>query len=288
MTILIVNWNHSGLLRDCLTNLAREGLVGSVLLIDNGSSDDSLEVAQTFGVRTIALSRNVGYGAANDVGLRSTEDELVVFLNTDAFPSAKDLDELFEVLDRRPEVAAVGPALIGANGEFQSGGAGFGPSVGAAFSHFIGWGHVLGRHGHPLLIRQQAYSKLKTVNVGWLAGACLVARRSAVVSAGGFGSRYFMYAEDADLCMRLRARGWSLVYIPPVKVQHNQGSSGDSSMDSMWLDSLRELYSVHFGRGAAKLFKFAAVSGLVLRLALSIEKTRRKRLVGWLRRASAW
>jgi GT2 family glycosyltransferase len=64
--------------------------------------------------------------------------------------------------------------------------------------------------------------------VDWISGACMLARREALAAVGGFDERYFLYWEDADLCRRLRAAGWTARYVPHAVVVHRVGGSSQS------------------------------------------------------------
>ena len=89
MKIVVVNWNHSDVLRRNLANLQGEGLLDSVVVVDNGSTDDSVRVAQEYNVELMALPSNVGYGAANDIAMKSTSDDVALLLNSEVVSRSK-------------------------------------------------------------------------------------------------------------------------------------------------------------------------------------------------------
>ena len=68
--------------------------------------------------------------------------------------------------------------------------------------------------------------------VDWLSGACMLARRDALEQVGGFDERYFLYWEDADLCRRLRTRGYDVRYVPGAEAVHRVGQSSRTAPES--------------------------------------------------------
>ncbi len=282
MKIVVVNWNHSDVLRRNLANLQGEGLLDSVVVVDNGSTDDSVRVAQEYNVELMALPSNVGYGAANDIAMKSTSDDVALLLNSDAFPSKTTVVTLRDTLEARPSCAAVGPALVLPSGEFQPGGAGFGPGLASAASHFLGWGHVIPWFGHPLFIHQRRYSRCQSpVSVGWVAGACMMVRTKAYVSVGGFGAGFHMYGEDAAICHRFRMEGWNILYQPSVRVTHLFGASSEGPGDSRWLVSLYEWFRNTRGPAEARLFAEVALYGLGARRILTRDSERKRAYREW-------
>ena len=131
LSVVLVNYNDRAHLPACLASLQKavSGLSAEVILVDNQSSDGGPELARSSfpWVRLIENDQNVGYPRANNIGFRQSRGEYVLFLNTDTVVPAAAPAELLAWIKARPELGAVGPALVRENGRFQ---VSFGKSVG--------------------------------------------------------------------------------------------------------------------------------------------------------------
>jgi GT2 family glycosyltransferase len=226
--IIIVSHNTKDDLVACLASIhsAWPVSVRSITVVDNASSDGSLpEVIRRWpAVIGIALERNVGFGAANNVALKRITADFVLFLNSDTLVPAGAIDTLLDRLKAREAVAA-GPRLVDAQGEPE-----------------LSWGSMLtpwtefrqrrlaqaAARGDQKSRDQIARLVSEEREVDWVSGACLLARREAVVAAGGFDERFFLYEEDVDLCATLRARGGRILFTPRAQVTHLRGRSMQS------------------------------------------------------------
>ncbi|WP_396327572.1 glycosyltransferase family 2 protein [Jatrophihabitans lederbergiae] len=189
-----------------------------VVLADNGSTDGSPERAATRqGVRLLATGGNLGYGRAANAGVAATDAEWVVVANPDVVWTAGSLDQLLAAVQRWPRAGALGPLIRTADGAVY-------PSARAQPSLGRGVGHALLARWWPHNPWSAAYrqerASLAERTAGWLSGACLLLRREAFESVGGFDPSYFMYFEDVDLGARLATAGWLNVYVPTAEVIH--------------------------------------------------------------------
>ncbi|GGB15099.1 hypothetical protein GCM10011492_00950 [Flexivirga endophytica] len=132
--------------------------------------------------------------------------------------------------------------------------------------------------GHYLLRNQVA----DEMAVDWVTGACLLTRRDAWNSVGGMTTRWFMYAEDLDYCLRLGDAGWRVVLLGSTEAEHAAGLSSagnDGRIRTEWIVNLAELYDLHFGRARAKRVAWRAVvaSGFLARSAIARSAYDRRR-----------
>lgn len=223
---LLLNWRHAGLTAQCLRDLlAVPDVPLHVLVIDNGSGDDSAEVLQRLvaelarsggphRVEFVALPQNLGFTGAMNRGFRWAAERglpFVLMLNNDLRLPTDFLRPLVAVLANDPRVAAVGPTVLHPDGTVwaQGGRLGFLPNALRLCGH---GGPPSPRTAGPELVE-------------FLPGACVLFRTAALADVGGFDDRYFMYWEDVDLCERLRARGGRIVWLPWVAVVHASGQS---------------------------------------------------------------
>lgn len=226
LSVILVNYNDRRHLEDCLLSVKQsvKNMDYEIIIVDNHSSDGSQEyIAGNFPeVKLISNKENRGFAQANNQALQECQGEFVLFLNTDTviFPGALDL--LLAELRTSPEVGAVGPALLRRNRSYQ---VSFGRKVNF-FSELF----------QRIIFNSYWRAKLKLVKrrkeAGWLSAACLLSWRELLKDLGGFDLNYFLYFEDIDLCLRMKSRGWKLVYLPQAQVFHEGGAT--TSPRNLW------------------------------------------------------
>jgi N-acetylglucosaminyl-diphospho-decaprenol L-rhamnosyltransferase len=206
----------------------------TVVLADTGSVDGAPEraVAAHDHVRLLRLGENVGYGAAANRAVAGLEADVdvVVVANPDVRWAPGSLDVLLDAARRHPRAAALGPLVREPDGTVY-------PSAREQPSVVSGSGHALLTRVWPGNPFSRAYRRTGEEpaerTAGWLSGSCLLLRRDAFASVGGFDSRYFMYFEDVDLGDRLARAGWLSVYVPTAEVHHDQGHAADRAPAAM-------------------------------------------------------
>lgn len=226
ISIILVNWNTRDLLLDCLESLpaALANLGAEVWVVDNGSTDDSVAaVRERFPhVQIIANEDNKGFAAANNQAIRASRGRHVLLLNSDTVALPNSLVDLVHFLDVNPAVGIVGSRLLNGDGSLQPSWAAF-PTL---------WSELRGinvRERRPFTTRDgtMAYA------VDWVGGACLLIRRAAISQVGLLDEQYFMYAEEADWCYRVRKAGWVVCYYPQAQVIHLGGQSSKKASTRM-------------------------------------------------------
>jgi N-acetylglucosaminyl-diphospho-decaprenol L-rhamnosyltransferase len=271
MSVVVVSYNTKTLTLQCLESLCRNVPEGTeVCVVDNASVDHSAIALQEFArtqatpVRVLSAHRNLGFGAANNLGAGSTSGEFIALVNSDAFVREGVLHGLREYLRRTPKAAAVGPQLENVDGSFQESRFPF-PTPARAWVENLGLAR-LGRCFKPK-------KPLIAGPVQWLSGACLMIRRTVWERIGGFDERFFLYAEETDLQRRIADRGWEIHWAPDFVVTHIGGSSGLAE---------REAVREHFFAGADRyiqryhgilgvwMFRTATCAGAVLRWVWSV------------------
>jgi GT2 family glycosyltransferase len=172
-------------------------------------------------VQVVCLEANLGFGAANNVGMRRSTAEWVLLLNSDTVVPAGAIDTLFGRLALSRAVAA-GPRLIDGQGRPEvSFGSMLSPLAEAVQKIRVRLSQRRGGISRWYVNRRLAHER----SVDWVSGACLLMNRDKALAAGGFDERYFMYEEDVDLCAALRARGGSILFTPFAQVVHLRGQA---------------------------------------------------------------
>jgi GT2 family glycosyltransferase len=217
VSIIIVSFNARADLERCLDSLqaAPPSETHEIIVVDNASSDGSAEMArQRPGVRVIANSSNVGFAKANNIGIRASASEFILLLNGDTVVPPGAIDRLVDLLRRRPDAAIVGPRLVDGAGRAE-----------------LSYGRTLGplnelrqksRTGRPADV--EALTR-RPHSPDWVSGACLLVRRTDAEAVGLLDERYFMYIEDVDFGVAMRARGRQVLFTPDVEIVHLRGRS---------------------------------------------------------------
>jgi len=217
LSIIVVSFDARADLERCLDSLRASPprTPHEVIVVDNGSSDGSAEAARRrAGVRVIENGANVGFAAANNVGIRASRGDLLLLLNSDTVMPAGAIDRLIAELEADATAAVAGPRIVDANGVAEL-------SFGRMISPLNEWrqkrlqrdrgriAQLTRRRGHP----------------DWVSGACLLVRRADAEAVGLLDERFFMYTEDVDFCASIRARGRTVRFTPDVEVVHARGRS---------------------------------------------------------------
>ncbi len=261
LAVVIVNWNVSALLRRCLESLEKSRGIsftssparyqGDVTVVDNASTDDSVEMVRSLfpWVRLIASEVNLGFSRANNLVLKSRmmEDPPAFFLllnpDTEVAPDALYL--MLDFMAAHPEVGILGPKLLNPDGTIQPSRRRF-PTLLTAFleSNLIQWRLW---KDNPVLRRYYMADRPddEIQEVDWLTGACLMVRREAVEAAGFLDEDFFMYSEELDWCRRIKSLGFKVVYFPLATVIHHSAQSSEQ---------VKPLQHIRFQRSKIRYF----------------------------------
>ena len=275
----IVSWNTAGPLDDCLASLelATEGMDAEVVVVDNASSDDSVEVCQRRGVTVVRNSTNEGYARAMNLALSNGPEPLAVdvliALNPDTVCPPKSLTTLAQRLLAEPDVGLVAPRLANPDGTTQHSVYRF-PSVSLSVAAtFVPTRMLDGRIGRRMWLEGSS-SPDRPCDIDWAIGAVHVMRPSAVVGSGPYSERWFMYVEDLDLCWQMDHSRWRRVLHPEVEVVHVGNVAGAQAWGShrtkRWLSANYDWYRLRRGSFAAKRWAAANTVCALLRLALAL------------------
>jgi N-acetylglucosaminyl-diphospho-decaprenol L-rhamnosyltransferase len=230
LAIIIVSYNSRSDLENALRSLTTPppAVTHEIVVVDNASTDSTPAwVRERWPhIRLIASESNLGFAQANNLGVRSTASDLVLFVNPDTIVTAGAVDRLVSILESRPAVSVVGPRIVDGRGRAEL-------SFGAMISPWAELRQMLLVRGNdrgfaPIAALVDRMTR-RTHLVDWVSGACLLIRRTDLNDAGGFDPRFFMYAEDVDLCAAVRARGRSVLFSAEPEVVHLRGRSGASA-----------------------------------------------------------
>lgn len=234
--VIILNWNGAEMLRTYLPSvIANTTLPGcEIIVADNGSTDNSLEVLQKEfpSVRIIALDQNYGFAEGYNRALAQTDAEYTVLLNSDVETPEGWLAPLLDYLNTHPDTAAVQPKIRSWRNRS------FFEHAGAAGGYLNALGYPYCR-GRILWHVEEDKGQYDTpTEVDWTSGACMCVRTQVYKDCGGLDATFFAHMEEIDLCWRMRNKGWKLACLPKSVVYHLGGGS-------LHYDSPRKTYLNH-------------------------------------------
>jgi N-acetylglucosaminyl-diphospho-decaprenol L-rhamnosyltransferase len=271
---IIVSWNVRDYLAECISSvyadLRYSGLTGDVWIVDNGSTDGTLDLLDNLFPNTnvIANQKNVGFGAANNQGMTAAAESkprFYFFLNPDTLVRPGALREMLRCLESCPETGMVGPRLVYRDGRLQDSAFAF---PGIAQMLFELWplpdrfydSRLNGRYP-----RRFYRPDAPPFAVDHPLGAAMMVRRDVAEMTGGFDESFHMYCEEIDWSWRIRNAGWSIYSVPAAEIVHYGGESTKQvparSIINLW-SSRAQLYRKHHGRLRWQLARRLACSGL--------------------------
>ena len=222
IAVAVLNWNGRALLEAYLSKLVEDSQdLGTVYVIDNASSDDSIEWMRrnTPEVKIIELESNYGYAGGYNKGLAQIEEEFVVLINSDIESTPGWLKPLIKRFEADEKLAALQPKILDLKdrSKFEYAGASGG------YMDHLGYAFCRGRLFEDLETDEQQYQDYQ--ECFWATGACLMVRKSAFEAVGGLYATLFAHMEEIDLCWKLQINGWKVAVEPASSVYHLGGAT---------------------------------------------------------------
>lgn len=276
VSVLLVNWNTRDLLRRCLASLAalEEADEIEVIVVDNGSKDGSASMLrQEFpDVLRIENQQNLGFTRATNQAYERSTGDFVLMLNSDTIVESGTIRSSRSFLEAHPRVGALGCQLRNENGTEQSTCFRFPNLFGLLMTatrlaqtfpehRVLNWDRYGGR-------RWDGPSEVDVVM-----GSYLLVRRAAVSTSTLLDDAYFMYAEETDLCRRLRDAGWTVMFLPQLSITHVGGASSSKTMAQLaWSDEAKKRGILRFlfnwrGKGVTWIANLVMLAGMLPRVA---------------------
>lgn len=222
LSIIIPSWNTKDLLNQCLRSIFKSKSKYSleVIVVDNGSTDGSVDMAAKmslrYPIRIIKNKTNLGFGRANNQGMRAARGRYFLLLNSDTIVKPEALPRMINFLDCRPEISVVGPRLLNFDGTVQ-------PSAGPFPGLFVTMAMLFGEHWFGDLVCR-SYSCLTPVD--WVMGAAMMIKPEIIRKAGWMDEGIFMYMDEVEWAYRIKKAGYQIFYWPGAEIFHlGRGSS---------------------------------------------------------------
>ena len=226
VSVIILNWNGAEMLRKFLPSVVQYSPEATVIVADNGSTDNSLEVMEKEfpDVEVMAFDSNYGFAEGYNKALAKIETPYTLLLNSDVEVTPGWLTPLLDFMESHPEAAACQPKLLNYNHKemFEYAGAcgGFMDSLGYPYCR----GRVM-----SVVEKDEGQYDGAPLSVFWATGAALLVRTRIYNMVGGLDARFFAHQEEIDLCWRLKSRGWGVWCVTDSVVYHLGGATLDKS-----------------------------------------------------------
>jgi N-acetylglucosaminyl-diphospho-decaprenol L-rhamnosyltransferase len=270
LAIVIVSANSARWLEPCLSTVFAHagGARLDVVVVDNESTDDTRALIESrFPQARVVGSENRGFGYGNNRGLETTSARYVLFLNPDTEIVEGTFGELIALLDAHPGLGVAGVRQVTADGTLW-------PTIRRFPSPARALGEALFSERWPVhptwagerVLDRDAYERETACD--WTSGSFMLVRRSALLGAGAFDERFFLYCEEPDLCLRIRDAGWQVRHLPQMTIVHHAGKGGAQPRMVAQDAYARGQYArKHYGRARRGLFCAALILRHLIRAA---------------------
>lgn len=223
VAVIILNWNGSHLLREYLPAVVATtpGDLGRVIVADNGSEDDSLEILEREfpSVEVIRFDRNHGFARGYNKAIEETQYPYTVLLNSDVATDEGWLEPLYTFMETHEEAGGCQPKILSYRHR-------------TTFEYAGACGGFIDRNGYPYCrgrifdVCEEDHGQYdQEREVFWATGAALMVRTELYLQAGGLDPEFFAHMEEIDLCWRILLMGKSLWAVPSARVYHLGGGS---------------------------------------------------------------
>ncbi len=238
VALVLLNFNGYSLLKTFLADVISNSPEADIILIDNGSTDDSVKwfKSEYPKLKCIQLDKNYGYAGGYNRGLKQLRHNYYALLNTDLWVPYGWLPPLLKELNEKDEVAIVQPHILDYNrkNHFEYSGAAGG------YLDKYGFPFCRGRILSTLETDQGQYDA--TSEVFWASGACFLIKNKVFWKLGAFDSDFFAHQEEIDLCWRAHNEGYKTLAVGKSKVYHIGGGTLAPSPKKVFLNHRNSLY----------------------------------------------
>ncbi len=203
ISVVIVNRNGEDFLKDALDSVIEQGeIVGEIIVVDNASTDNSLEIIKEYSARVIKNAKNVGFAAGNNQGIKAAKYPYILLLNMDAKIEQGALSKMLKKMESNGEIGCVLPIILNPDKSIQS----------------LGLTHSISGMGI-----NQKDSKEKIFG---FYGACVLLRKDMLDETGGFDDEFFTFYEDLELSYRIRLSRWKMGFSKEAYIIHKGSGAG--------------------------------------------------------------
>nr|PZN57266.1 MAG: glycosyltransferase family 2 protein [Chloroflexota bacterium] len=286
LSIIIVSWNVEALLVECLNSILRSPVsvgervegrpVVEIIVVDSGSTDGTVERLKRDypQVTLLAQAENIGFTRANNLGLKIARGRHLLLLNPDTVVLDDALGTMIAYLDANPDVGLIGPHTRNTDGSTQSTRRRF-PSLAVAFFESTWLQPYAPKHLLDSYYVVDGNGVRETIDVDWVQGSAIMARREVYEQIGGLDEGYIMYSEELDWCRRAKDAGWRVVYLGDAEIIHHGGKSTEQAAARshiLFQQSKLRYFRLYHGRLAATVLRLFLLANYAVQLGLETLK----------------
>ncbi|MGQ0740266.1 MAG: glycosyltransferase family 2 protein [Bacteroidota bacterium] len=276
LSVIIVNYNVKHFLEQCLYSVqsAAAGLQAEIIVIDNNSSDRSMEYlpARFPAVRFIGNKENAGFAKACNQGLAAASGKYILFLNPDTIVPEDCFEKCISFFNSMPDAGALGIRMLDGSGKFLKESKRAFPSPITSLYKLFGLSKLFPRSKTFSRYHLGHLNEHKTNGADVLAGAFMMIKKEVLDKTGGFDEAFFMYGEDVDLSYRIRQAGYKNYYFAGSSIIHFKGEStrkGSMNYVRMFYTAMSKFVRKHYGSSRAGFFNFLVHTGIWFRATLT-------------------
>ncbi|MEW5925491.1 MAG: glycosyltransferase family 2 protein [Candidatus Zixiibacteriota bacterium] len=245
ISVVLISYNGREFINDCLrtTLESLKGVSSEVIVIDNASSDGTIEIIERnfSAARIIKNSANLGFAKAVNQGFNEARGEYIFLLNQDTRIVADAVPRLMQRMAEDPAVGTIGPKFIGFDGRLQRSIRAF-PRYRDLFFEFTGLSYLFCRSKAFASWKMGWFDHLTEMEVDQPMGAALMIRRSVIDKVGRFDESFGIFFNDVDFCRRVKEAGFVNLYYPEAVIEHFVGGSTRKNKARMIIESHRAMY----------------------------------------------
>ncbi len=275
VSICIVNWNTKELLQKCLRSIKEKTveLTYEIIVVDNNSQDDSVQMIKLDYPDCLIIENkiNLGFAKGNNEAVKKASGKYILYLNPDTELITNAIYGMFLFLEKNADFGAVGCKLVGSDGQIQFSCARTFPTPFNQFSYLAMLYRLFPQSRSLSTVEMNYWDHSGNREIDCVSGACIMARKHIIDALNGFDENFFMYAEDVDLCYRIRKESLKIYYLAEESVFHYEGASSKKKANkhfSAIMQRTSNYYFItkHFGHIKAFEFKAAVGVGSLIRL----------------------
>lgn len=269
LSIIIVNYNVKEFLQNLIHSIEKASLnlTTEIIIIDNASDDGSVEfIREKFPqINLIANKTNLGFGKANNIGLKQAKGKYILLINPDTIVAEDTFEKMIQFFESNDNVGLAGCKILNPDGTLQLACRRSFPGPWTSFTKVTGLStlfpksKIFARYNLTYLDENQTYE------VDAISGSFMMMKREVYEKVGGFDEQFFMYGEDLDLCYRIQKAGYKVFYVHSTQIIHYKGESAKRSS----FDETKVFYNaMHLF--VKKHLSSSFLVGLILRSAIAV------------------
>lgn len=285
LSIIIINFNSKKLLVDCLNSIftSYPDIFFEIIVVDNNSNENikDLEIIYTK-VKFIYNKLNLGFGAANNIGIKESTGEFVLLLNPDTIVNGNSFIPMMDYLENNADVGVVGCKIYNEKGEIERSTHSF-PTLVKEFFHsneflkiFFGYNNRLIKIFFDLFKFNSLHSYNDHDNkmeVDHVTGACMMLKREVITNVGLFDEAFFLYNEEVEWSLRIKKAGYKIIFLPNSYIIHLFGCSTGQRVQKQKVNKLLVeryrgmfyFFQKHYSKVKLTMLRIIVFQGFMLR-----------------------